>query len=143
MADTSALKEVSEYAISQVALKLDASLTKKSVVIGTANKLKAFDGVSKDADIVVKILNHSGFTSGGNKPSAKIRSTFADCYFLNLTKARHKILAFTNYEFYKIFSDESGSLLDGIELMFVELPDHYKAIANRVTEQASEEMTKI
>lgn len=143
MADTSALKEVSEYVVNQVAQILNVNLSKKQVFIGSKKKVKTFDGVSKNAEIVVKVQHHSGNTSGGNKPTAKIRNTFADCYFLSLANAERKILVFTNQEYYEIFKNESDGLLEGIELLLIELPNKYKMVAERVSKQASEEMTKI
>jgi hypothetical protein len=72
---------------------------------------------------VAQVINHSGYTSGGKKPCAKIRMVYADCYFMNLTKAARKILAFTNSEFFDI-------------------PYELKEKAQRVTSMASKEMTK-
>ena len=143
MANTSALKEVSEYAITKAEKLLGTTLERKKVPIGTLGKLKTFDGVSENKSIIVKVLNHSGLTSGRNKPSAKIRSTFADCYFLSLTSYSRKILILTNQEFYKIFKEDSYGLLKDIEIMYIKLPDYYKSIASEVSTQASKEMSKI
>jgi hypothetical protein len=140
MADTSLLKPVSEYAVDEVSKKLNIKLARQKVKIGF-NKEKTFDGVSIDGDIVIKVLNHSGLTSGGNIPSAKIRSTYADCYFLSLTKARKKVLVLTNKEFYDIFNHDSIGLLNDIELMYIELSDKYKAITSEVSKLASDEMS--
>ena len=67
---------------------------------------------------------------------------FSDCYFMNLTKAARKILAFTNREFYDIFKKDSDEFLPGFELIYIDLPYELKEIAQRVTSMASREMTK-
>lgn len=141
MANTRELKKVSEYAIRRVTEILEISLERRSIRIGNV-KLKTFDGVSSDRKIVVKVINHGGFTSGNNKPNAKIRNTFAECYFLSLTEALDKYLVMTNPEFYHIFKEESIGLLESnnIKLLLVELPEEYLSIVSRVTRQASEEM---
>ena len=142
MANTSELRKVSEYTIKKTAEMLEVTLGRKSTRIGSI-KSKTFDGVSPDENTVVKVVNHSGFTSGNNKPSAKIRNTFAECYFLSLTKAFYKYLVITDPEFYRIFEDESAGLLDSnnIKLLFIDLPEEYRAIVSRVTGEASKEMS--
>lgn len=144
MANTNALKEVSEYAVIKASEMLGTALERKKISIG-AFKQKTFDGVSADKQIVVKVINHSGFTSGNNIPTAKIRSTFADCYFLSLTGAKRKYLIMTNEDFYRIFMDESTGLLEvnDIKLIYIELPENYRSIATEVSKQASDEMTKL
>lgn len=142
MANTRELKKVSEYATNKTAEMLDIALERKSIRIGST-KFKTFDGVSPDGNTVVKVINHSGRTSGNNKPSAKIRNTFAECYFLSLTKAKNRYLAMTDSEFYHIFKDESEGLLEtnSIKLLLIQLPEDYRAIISRVTREASEEMS--
>ncbi|TEB12296.1 hypothetical protein Psfp_03777 [Pelotomaculum sp. FP] len=141
MANTRELKIVSEYAINKAAEVLGVTLERKSVRIGSI-KSKIFDGVSSDGKIVAKVINHSGLTSGNNKPNAKIRNTFAECYFLSLTESLNRYLVMTDPEFYHIFKDESAGLLvaNNIQLLLVELPTEYRNIVSRVTKQASEEM---
>ena len=141
MANTKELKKVSEYAIDKAAQAIGVTLERKSIRTGSV-KLKTFDGVSSDEKTVAKVINHSGLTSGNNKPNAKIRNTFAECYFLSLTKALDKYLVMTDPDFYNIFKNESIGLLDSnnIKLLLVELPEEYRAIVSRVTRQASEEM---
>jgi len=143
MANTNELKKVSEFAIYKAAEILGVTLKRKAIRIGS-NKYKTFDGVSADEHIVAKVINHSGLTSGNNKPSAKIRNTFAECYFLSLTGAKDKYLIMTDPEFYQIFQGESIGLLEtnNIKLIFVELIEEYRTIVSQVTKQASEEMNK-
>jgi hypothetical protein len=144
VANTNELKKVSEAVIKIASKKLCEPLQKRTIQIGN-QKFKMFDGVSTDESVVAKVINHSGLTSGNNKPSAKIRNTFAECYFLSLTKAKIKYLIMTDHEFYNIFKDESNGLLEvnNIKLIFVELPEEYRAIASQVTKQASDEMKKL
>lgn len=142
MANTNALRKVSEFAVSRACEMLKVNLERKAIRIGTS-KYKTFDGVSSDEHIVAKVINHSGLTSGNNKPSAKIRNTFAECYFLSLTRATDKYLVFTDHDFFQIFEEESIGLLEtnNIKLIFIELPEEYRAIAFQVTKQASKEMS--
>ena len=144
MANTKELKKVSEFAVSRAAETLGEILEMKVIQIGSS-KYKTFDGVSADEYIVAKVINHSGLTSGNNKPNAKIRSTFAECYFLSLTGARDKYLIMTDPEFYQIFKDESIGLLEtnNIKLILVELPEKYRTILSQVTKQASDEMNMV
>lgn len=142
MANTNDLKEVTKFAVNQASKLLNVPLSKKSVTVGSQNKRKEFDGVSTNGDIVVKVLNHSGLTSGGKLPTAKIKSTYADCYFLSLTKAKTKYLVITNREFYDIFADKSLGFLEDINLLYIDLPEQYARIAQEISKRASEEMTK-
>lgn len=142
MANTKELKIVSKYAIKKASEVLGVVLERKSVHIAS-KKSKIFDGVSTDGKIVAKVINHSGFTSGNNKPIAKIRNTFAECYFLSLTESLNRYLVMTDPEFYQIFKDESEGLLisNNIHLLLIELPSEYCDIVSRVMKQASEEMS--
>lgn len=141
MANTTALKKVSVYVIDQIALKLGINLVNESVRIGSKGKQKSFDGVSDNGNIIVKVINHSGKTSGGKKPVSKIKSTYSDCFFMNLSQAERKILVFTDKEFYNIFIADSDGLIEEFELMYVELPAEYRKIVNAVTKEASREMS--
>ncbi|MEA5058470.1 MAG: hypothetical protein VB049_00300 [Candidatus Pelethousia sp.] len=141
MANTSALKAVTNFAIQEVAKDLKIELAPQKIYIGNEGVTKKFDGVSLNKDIIVKVINHSGYTSGNKLPTGKIRNTFADCYFLSLTKANSKILAVTNQEFYKIFNAQSKGLLGEIQLKYIELPDELKEIARKVSQDASREMS--
>lgn len=142
MANTNALKKITEYVIINLSEPLCKKLKPGKVLAGTKGKLKEFDGVSDDCSIVVEVINHGGYTSGGKLPTAKIKNTFSDCYFLSLTKAEKKILAFTNKEFYLIFKEKSDGYIEDIELRYVELPDEYRKIADSVLNSASDEMTR-
>lgn len=143
MANTNALKEVTEFAVDQASKLLNVSLSKRSIPVGSRNKRKEFDGVSANGDVVVKVLNHSGLTSGGKLPTAKIRNTYADCYFLNLTEAKNKYLVITNREFYDIFANKSDGFLEDIKLLYINLPEKYSRIAQEVSMRASDEMTRV
>lgn len=79
------LKEITKYAIGMISKQLNIELKSRQVSVGNQGKCKKFDGVSNEQDVVVHVINHSGYTSGGKLPSAKIRNIYADCYFLNLT----------------------------------------------------------
>lgn len=141
MADTSTLKVVTNFVIQKMSKDLSVELTPEKVYIGNEGATKKFDGVSLNKDIIIKVINHSGYTSGNKLPVGKIRNTFADCYFLSLTNAKTKILAVTNQEFYKIFKMESKGILGDIQLKYIELPDGLKEIAQKVSQSASNEMS--
>ena len=104
-------------------------------------RTKVFDGVSKDGEVIVTVANNSGLTSGGKKPTGKLRSVFTTCYFLMLTQAKRRILVLTDKEFYDIFERDSDGLLKGIELVYVALPSEIEEIKRSVTIKASEEMS--
>lgn len=82
MANTSELKKVSKFAIDKSGEMLGIFLLRESILVG-GTKYKNFDGVSSDKKVVAKVINYSVLTSGKNKPRAKIRNTFAECYFLS------------------------------------------------------------
>lgn len=142
MANTNDLKMITQYALDIVSNKVGLRLFTRNIPIGISGRQKSYDGVSNDGSIVVQIINNSGYTSGGKKPSAKIRIVYADCYFMNLTKATRKILAFTNEQFYNIFKKDSQEFIPGFELLYIDLPQDLKDIAQQVVSTASIEMTK-
>ncbi len=142
MANTSDLKMITQFALEDVSKKIGTTLRKKKIALGEHHRIKSFSGISDDGSILIKVINQSGYTSGGKRPVGKIRSVYSDCYFMSLSKAKQKILVFTNEEFYKIFCSDSQGLLPGFELYLVTLPQELKEIAQRVTGEASKEMTK-
>jgi hypothetical protein len=141
MANTSALKLITEYAIHEVSKDLAVELITEKVPIGNQGITKKYDGVSHNRDVIVKVINHSGYTSGGKLPVGKIRNTFAECYFLTLTNAKTKILAITNADFFEIFKSSSKGLLGDIKLVYIDLPNYLKEIAREVSHDASVEMS--
>jgi len=145
MADTTSLKKINKYVIEQLSDKLNKPLLPNKVKIGISSdgtvRTRLFDGVSKEQEVIVSICNHGGLTSDGKKPVGKIRNVFSNCYFLNLTLTRRKILVVTDEEFYTIFKKESDGLLNDIELIYIPLPDELKIIAREVQREASTEMS--
>ncbi len=142
MANTNDLKEITEYVISYISSELGITLKTRQIPIGSQGRLKEFDGVSIDGSVVVQVINHGGYTSGGKLPSAKIKNTYADCYFLSLANAKNKILAISNEEFFNIFESKSQGFLEDIKLIYVKLPKELKDKANMVLKSASSEMSK-
>ena len=101
-----------------------------------------FDAVSDDETIVSAIKSHSGLTSGGNRPGAKILACYAELYYLLQIEAPHRLLVMTNPEFFEIFSHDSrGRLHPDLELKLVRLPAEMQVRIDGVTRAASEEMT--
>lgn len=140
MANTSALKEITEFAVSKLSSEMGVTLKPRQIPIGKSGRLKEFDGASADSSIVVQVINHGGYTSGGKLPSAKIKNTYADCYFLSMTTSKRKILAITSKEFFNIFKVKSEGYLQDIELTYIDLPQELKEKAATVLQSASEEM---
>lgn len=145
MANTQELKKIKDYAINKLSDELGQRLVNKQVRIGLStngsSRLKEFDGVSEDREIIITVASNSGYTSGGRKPTGKIRSVYASCYFLNLTRASKKVIVLTDPEFYEIFRKDSDGLLNGIELKYINLPAELKEIAKKVKDDASREMS--
>ncbi len=142
MSDTSALKEIKKYVVGELTKDLRVPLYTKKVKIGDEGRQKQFSCVSAGEDIIATVLNHGGRTSGGNMPTAKIRSTYADCYFLSLTGAKRKIIVLTNPEFFQIFKEDSEGMLRDIELLYFKLPEELDNRVKKVIKGASQEMTK-
>jgi len=145
MANTQELKKIRDFVIEKLSSELGQRLVNKQLQIGfSANgspRLKEFDGVSEDREIVVSVASNSGKTSGGKKPTGKIRSVYSSLYFLNLTRASKKIMVLTDPEFYDIFLKDSEGLLNDIELRYIDLPPQLKEIAKNVKDNASKEMS--
>lgn len=100
-----------------------------------------FDAVSEDGLIVASIKSHSGRTSGGKRPGAKIQACYAELYYLLQVGAPSRVLVMTNPEFFDIFErDSRGRLAPGLDLKLVPLPVDIQNAVDEVTRAASAEM---
>ena len=142
MADTSKLEIVTGYVLDKLSEEFGTKLKPKQLTIGKSKAKRKFSGVSEDNNIILFICHHSGKTSGGNIPSAKLDGLYAKCYFLEKAIAERKYIYFTNKEFYEIFSNQSKDVISKeIELKYFEnLPLKYQEILNKVLKNASKEM---
>lgn len=141
MANTSALtKEIYPYVLKEVSRKLGVNLKKKKLSIGNPAREKKFDGVSEDGDTVVYISTSNGYSKSGKLPVGKINAIYMCCFMMNLTSAKRKILVFTSEEFYRIIEEKTKGFLNGFELMYIELPEHLKALSKMVSDNASKEL---
>lgn len=102
---------------------------------------REFDAVSEDNRIVASVKAHSGVTSGGKNPSAKINSALLEIYFLMLVPADERVLILTNPEFFEIFSHSTkGRVVPEVRVELMPLPPDMQAQVEAVTKRASDEM---
>jgi hypothetical protein len=88
-------------------------------------------------------MNSSGATSGGNKPSGKIRGALAELYYLLLVDAASRLLVLTDAEFFGYMRAElDGALPNEIALRHLALPEDLAARVAAVTGKARDEMTR-
>ena len=86
---------------------------------------------------------HSGATSGGKNPSAKINSALLEIYFLMLVPADERILILTNPEFFEIFIHKTkGRVVPEVRVESMPLPPDMQAQVEAVTKRASDEMAR-
>lgn len=143
MANTSRLREVTDYVIEDLSKKFELDLAKRKVPVGRNNILKEFSAVSADRNTVIYICHHSGRTSGGKTPVGKINGLFSKCFLLEKTSASKRFIYFTNEEFYNIFKEKSNGLLENIELRwYANLTTELKLVLEEVYSASSKEMTK-
>ena len=93
--------------------------------------------------VVATIMNSSGTTSGGKKPTGKIRGAIAESTFSRaLVNAPERILVVTNDNFFNYVRRElDGALAEGISIHKVNLPSELEAEVADVSRAASSEMT--
>lgn len=100
-----------------------------------------FDAVAHDRSVVAAIKSHSGLTSGGNLPSAKILACYAELYYLLQVEAPDRLLVVTNPDFFGIFERHSrGRLHPELRLVLVALPEDLQEAVTAVSQAASDEM---
>lgn len=86
---------------------------------------------------------HSGATSSGGIPSAKINSALLEIYFLMLVPADERILVLTNPEFFAIFNRSTkGRVVPEVRVELMPLPLEMQTRVDAVTKRASDEMAR-
>ncbi len=143
MANTNYLKKVAER---EVRIKLEDAFrvpfTSERLVLSTGGDHE-FDAVSQDKQVVCSIKTHSGITSGGKNPAAKVQSAVAELYYLSLVDAPTRVLVLTDPQFYSIMKsqiEDKRRLAPGIRLQLMVLPAHIQVQIRSVQDQASREM---
>jgi len=102
-----------------------------------------FDAVSEDSSIVASIKSHSWLTSGGNVPSGKIGEIYQSLYFLSLVDAKTKLLILTDRGTYEGFLRVSdGKVAEDIEIKLCPPPPELQVVVRKVTQKASQEMSR-
>jgi hypothetical protein len=140
MANTTALQEAIDWVRGELGRTYAVSFGKSTVRLRTGGN-RSFNAVASDGTVIATVLNSSGVTSGGKKPTGKIRYAISELYFLSLADARERLLVATNAEFLKYLKDETdGALVDGVRLEHVQLPTELADRVAEVTTAASREM---
>jgi hypothetical protein len=104
---------------------------------------REFDAVSEDRCVVASVKAHSGATSSGGIPSAKINSALLEIYFLMLVPADERILVLTNPEFFAIFNRSTkGRVVPEVRVELMPLPLDMQTRVDAVTKRASDEMAR-
>jgi len=99
-------------------------LPKRKLVVGYDSnnfpRIHQFDLVSDDSQIVGEIKASKKDDAGVNYDSA-----LADCFYLTKVKAKKKIFALTDFEFYEYFREKSnGIIASDIEVIFVPVENY-------------------
>jgi len=140
MANTSALQEAISWVRGQLGREYGVSFGRQEVHLRTG-RARLFNAVASDGSVVATVMNSSGMTSGGKKPSGKIRGAIAELYFLSLVDAQHRLLVVTDSTFLAYLQHElDGALVEGVQLRHLALPADVAARVAEVTSTASAEM---
>lgn len=141
MANTTPLQEAFEWVRGELAKEKGQAFSKRTVSLRTGGKHK-FNAVSSDGAVVATVMNSSGATATGKRPSGKIRGALAELYYLTLAVAGVRLLVVTNADFLAYLQAElDGALPSEITLRHIQLPDELSARVWEVTSAASAEMS--
>lgn len=141
MADTSFLRyTVEPWVRDRLTERYDVGFESRRLRLSPGGT-REFDAVSRDLSVVASIKAHSGLTSGGRNPSAKISSALLEVYFLSLIESHRRLLILTNPDFYEIFTRRTnGQVPDFISVELISLPPTMQIAVDQVTSRASREM---
>jgi len=81
MANTSDLSSVFDWVRSEMGTLHHTSFEKRAVRLRPGVQ-RTFNAVSTSGSVVATIMNASGTTSGGKKPTGKVRGAIAELYYL-------------------------------------------------------------
>ena len=143
MADTSYLRyTVEPWIREQLQDTYRQTFTSQVLELRTGGR-REFDAVSEDRCVVASVKAHSGTTSSGGNPSAKINSALLEIYFLMLVPADERILVLTNPEFFAIFNRSTkGRVVPEVRVELMPLPLDMQTRVDAVTKRASDEMAR-
>ena len=143
MADTSYLRyTVEPWIREQLQGTYRQAFTSQVLALRTGGR-REFDAVSEDRCVVASVKAHSGATSSGGIPSAKINSALLEIYFLMLVPADERILVLTNPEFFAIFNRSTkGRVVPEVRVELMPLPLDMQTRVDAVTKRASDEMAR-
>ena len=143
MADTSYLRyTVEPWIREQLQGTYRQTFTSQVLELRTGGR-REFDAVSEDRCVVTSVKAHSGATSSGGIPSAKINSALLEIYFLMLVPADERILVLTNPEFFAIFNRSTkGRVVPEVRVELMPLPLDMQTRVDAVTKRASDEMAR-
>ena len=143
MADTSYLRyTVEPWIREQLQGTYRQAFTSQVLALRTGGR-REFDAVSEDRCVVASEKAHSGATSSGGIPSAKINSALLEIYFLMLVPADERILVLTNPEFFAIFNRSTkGRVVPEVRVEMMPLPLDMQTRVDAVTKRASDEMAR-
>ena len=143
MADTSYLRyTVEPWIREQLQGTYRQTFTSQVLELRTGGR-REFDAVSEDRCVVASVKAHSGATSSGGIPSAKINSALLEIYFLMLVPADERILVLTNPEFFAIFNRSTkGRIVPEVRVELMPLPLDMQTRVDAVTKRASDEMAR-
>ncbi|MDI6872062.1 MAG: hypothetical protein QME79_12110 [Bacillota bacterium] len=142
MADTRFLKDqVEQYVRAALKGEYGVGFDSRFLKLSTGGRHE-FDAVSEDEQIVATIKSSSGKTAAGNLPSGKIQAVEAELYYLTLVDAPVRMVVLTTPQFFDIMRGRlKGKLAPGLHLKLVELPSELQALASRVQQKASREVS--
>jgi hypothetical protein len=140
MANTATLQEPIDWVRGELGREYNVSFGKREMQLRTGRS-HSFNAVAADGSVVATVMNSSGMTSGGKKPSGKILAGVARVYFLSLADAPQRLLVVTDASFLAYLQHElDGALVEGVQLRHIALPADLAARVARVTSTASAEM---
>lgn len=134
-------REVERYVRHQLSDEFDQSFTSEFLALRPGGRHE-FDAVSADRSVVASVKSASGLTSGGKKPSGKIKDCLAELYYLSLVDAPIRRLVLTTPAFFDIFEKvTAGAIADGLALVCMPLPPEMQRQVDLIVQEASKEVT--
>ena len=146
MADTSVQRDVAEWIRTTWLQTHYHQPFKKGAVKLSLGGVHEFSAVSSDPKIVACISTSELKSPGNNKGVGKVKSIFADLYFLIHAEANKRMVLFTEQDMFAYFEQEAarGRVPKSIHLYHVPITDKHlceKLIASR--QRASKEVSPL
>jgi hypothetical protein len=108
----------------------------------TSGGIHEFNAVSYNREIIVNITTSDARTASGKLAVGKLTKVRADMFFLMMTNAHSKVLAFTQKSMYELCQRERelGRVPEAIKLMLVSLPEDLEERLAATKRKASNEV---